>query len=132
MAMFEKLRDKSLNLAEAGVNKAKEVGEIAKLNLAIAAEEENIRKAYTEIGRLYYAATGASSPDPVYTQYFAKIGECKAKIELSKAKIAEVKADDKEEYKGTIHTTEAADAFIPPDTTPGGDYPPEESVNIDV
>lgn len=93
MAMFEKFRDKAMNLAEVGMNKAKEVGEITKLNLAVASEEESIRKAYIEIGKLYYASN-AINPDPVYAEYCMKIGEYKAKIELNKAKIAEIKAQD--------------------------------------
>ena len=93
MAMFEKFRDKAMNLAEAGMSKAKEVGEIAKLNLAIASEEENIKKAYIEIGKLYYAAKSLN-PDPEYAEFCVKIGEGKAKIDLNKAKIAQIKADD--------------------------------------
>lgn len=110
MAMFEKFRDKAMNLAEAGMSKAKEVGEITKLNLANASEEENIKKAYTEIGKLYYTAT-ASNPEPAYADLFQKIGEAKAKIELNKAKIAEIKADDEKDPAAPA----SADVEVPPE-----------------
>ncbi len=120
--MFERLRDKALNLAEAGVSKAKEVGEIAKLNIAIAAEEESIKKAYIEIGRLHYAEAG-NNPAPAYAEYFAKIGECKAKIEFNKVKIAELKADDNKEDVQPVCT---ADATPPPAAAPAADPQTED------
>ncbi len=120
MAMFEKFRDKAMNLAEVGMNKAKEVGEIAKLNLAIAAEEENIKKAYIEIGKLYYAAN-AINPDPAYAEFCLKVGECKTKIDLNKAKIAEIKADDDKDAKCTCG---CMDAEVAPGVNT--EVPPEE------
>ncbi len=93
MALFEKFRDKAMNLAGAGMSKAMEVGEIAKLNLANASEEENIKKAYMEIGKRVYEATSAA-PDAAYADQFQKIAEARARIAEAKARIAELKADD--------------------------------------
>jgi hypothetical protein len=112
--MFEKFRDKALNLAEVGMSKAKEVGEIAKLNLAIASEEENIKKAYIEIGKLYYAAK-ALNPDPEYAEFCLKNGECKAKIDLNKAKIAQIKADDQTCSCCDAEAAPGVDAEVPPE-----------------
>jgi len=126
MAMFEKFRDKAMNLAEVGMTKAREVGEIAKLNLANASEEEYIKKAYIEIGKLYYTAN-CLSPDPGYAEFCMKIGECKAKIELNKAKIAEIKADDDGTDKEAKCSCGCDDVFIPPDITTDTQIPPEES-----
>ena len=114
MAMFEKFRDKAMNLAEAGMSKAKEMGEITKLNLANASEEENIRKAYLEIGRMYYAAH-CLEPDPAYAEFCVKISECKSRIEMNKAKIAAVRMEGSEK-------TEACDCCceeeVPPEEEP--------------
>lgn len=118
MAMFEKFRDKAMNLAEVGVNKAREVGEIAKLNLAIASEEENIKKAYIEIGKLYYAAKSLN-PDPEYTEFCLKIGESRVKIDQNRVKIAELKADDKD-----VKCSCCVDAEVAPGVT--AEVPPEE------
>lgn len=112
MAMFEKFMDKAMNLAEAGMSKAKEVGEITKLNLENTSEEENIKKAYLEIGKLYYTQNSAN-PDPAYAQMFTKIGDSKAKINANKAKIAQIKADD--EVKDAGCSCGCTNAEVPPE-----------------
>ena len=91
MATFEELRDRALDLAQAGVAKAKELTDIAKINLANSAEEDAIKKAYAEIGKLYYAERGMA-PDEAYVVLCQKITDSKAKIEENKAKIAAMKA----------------------------------------
>ena len=111
-SMFEKFMDKAISLAEVGVNKAKEVGEVAKLNLNIVSEEENIKKAYIEIGKLYYAGNSLN-PDPAYAEFCKKIGESKVKIELNKTKIAEIKADDDD--KNTNCSCCCVDVEVPPE-----------------
>lgn len=121
MAFFDKLRDKALDLAEAGVSKAKEVGEIAKLNLAIASEEDGIRKAYTEIGRLYYAAN-EHSPEPAYAEIFNRIEEAREKIELNKAKIVDLKAAGAQESDSFYSPSEASASV-------SDDVPPEEPID---
>ena len=62
MAFFDNLKekaaglaDKAKELADTGVSKAKELSEISKLKLQNANERDAIRKAYLEIGKLYYA-----------------------------------------------------------------------------
>ena len=91
MATFEELRDRALDLAQAGVAKAKELTDIAKLNLANSAEEDAIKKAYVEIGKLYYAERGMA-PDEAYVALCQKITDSKAKIAENKAKIAAMKS----------------------------------------
>ena len=53
MTSFEDLRAKALDLAQAGAAKAKELTDIAKLNIANSSEEDTIRKAYIDLGKLY-------------------------------------------------------------------------------
>lgn len=91
MTSFEEIRDRALDLAQAGVAKAKELTDIAKLNIASTAEEESIRKAYIELGKLYYAERGMA-PEGAYVTLCEKITECKTHIEENKAKISEMRA----------------------------------------
>lgn len=111
MAFFDELRDRAVDLGRAGVAKSKQLAEIGKLNLNNAGEEDAIRRAYTEIGKLYYAERGMA-PEAAYVALCEKITAGKINIEENKARIAELKAE------GNV-----SDADIPPVET---DVPPEE------
>lgn len=88
---FDSLKDKAKDLAQTGVSKSKQLGEIAKLNLANVAEEDAIRKAYIEIGKLYYAERGMA-PEPAYAALCEKITAAKVNIEENKNRVEELKA----------------------------------------
>ena len=111
MAFFDELKDKAMDLGRAGVAKSRQLAEIAKLNLANSAEEDAIKKAYIEIGKLYYAERGMA-PEAAYVALCEKITASKVTIEENKSRIAELKAED-----------DLADADVPPVDT---DIPPEE------
>lgn len=89
---FDALKDRARDLAQTGVSKSKQIGEIAKLNLANVGEEENIRKAYIEIGKLYYAERGMA-PEPAYAALCEKITASKVTIEENKNRVEELKAE---------------------------------------
>lgn len=89
---FDSLKDKAGDLAQTGVSKAKQIGEIAKLNLANVGEEDTIRKAYIEIGKLYYAERGMA-PEAAYTALCEKITAAKVNIEENRNRIEELKAE---------------------------------------
>lgn len=59
----------SKHLAETSIATSKRLAEIAKLKTSNLAEEGSIKKAYAELGRLYYAEHGntpeAPTPPPV-------------------------------------------------------------------
>ena len=82
---------KGKELTDAGVAKAKELAEITKLRVDSASEQEAIKKAYLEIGKLYYAERGAA-PEAPYTALCEKIAASKAKIEYNQERIADIKA----------------------------------------
>lgn len=109
MAMFdfEALKDKAKDLAQTGVNKSKQLGEIAKLNLANVSEEDAIRKAYIEIGKLYYAERGMA-PEPAYAALCEKITASKVAIEENKNRVEELKAED---AIGEIDVTPVAESL---------------------
>ena len=87
---FESLKDKATDLAQAGVAQSKRLAEIAKLKTANMAEEDAIKKAYLEIGKLYYAEQGAA-PDGAYAAVCERITASKAVIETNNERIAELK-----------------------------------------
>lgn len=82
---------KGKELTDAGVAKAKELKEIGKLKVENASEQEAIKKAYIEIGRLYYAEH-AGEPEEAYAGLCDKITAAKAKIEYNLERIADIKA----------------------------------------
>ena len=90
MAFFDELRDKTMDLAQAGMAKSRQLMDIAKLNLANTSEEDAIKKAYIEIGKLYYAERGMA-PEGAYVTLCEKITAAKQRLEENKAKIAEIK-----------------------------------------
>ena len=76
---FENLKDRATEMAQAGVAQSKRLAEIAKLKTANMAEEDAIKKAYIEIGKLYYAEQGAS-PDGAFVAACERITASKAAI----------------------------------------------------
>lgn len=88
---FEDIMNRVTDLAQAGAAKARELAEIGKLKVNNAAEEDAIRKAYLEIGKLYYAER-ALAPEAPYASLCAKIAASKEKIEYNNQKIADIKA----------------------------------------
>ncbi len=48
MEFFNNLKDRAMDLAQSGVSKSKQLGEIAKLYLNNVTEEDAIRKAYRD------------------------------------------------------------------------------------
>ncbi|WP_201757384.1 serine proteinase [Colidextribacter sp. OB.20] len=105
---FESLKDKATDLAQAGVAQSKRLAEIAKLKTANMAEEDAIKKAYLEIGKLYYAEQGAA-PDGAYAAVCERITASKAVIETNNERIAELKQPgDPAEEAEPVETVEAA------------------------
>ena len=68
------------------------MGELAKLGMENVSEEENIHKAYAEIGKRYVSLHGGS-PEEGYEGFFRSIDEAKKKIEQNKIKMAQLKKD---------------------------------------
>ena len=111
---FESLKDRATDLAQAGVAQSKRLAEIAKLKTANMAEEDAIKKAYIEIGKLYYAEQGAT-PDGAFAAACEKITASKAVIETNNERIAELKQPgDPEPVVEAEVEAEAAEAEAEP------------------
>ena len=82
---------KARELADTGAAKAKELSEIGKLKVQNSTEQEAIRKAYSELGKLYYAERG-SAPEAAYVDLCQRITDALARISYNNECIAEIKA----------------------------------------
>lgn len=90
MAFLDKLGKKIGSAAGATANKAKEMAEITKLNSRRAAEEKQIEKYYTEIGKTVFELDKDNPESPV-AELCAKIIFCQKNIEEFKQKVEEIK-----------------------------------------
>ena len=107
MAFIDELRDKAADLGRAGMAKSKQLMEITKLSLNNSGEEDAIRKAYLEIGKLYYAERG-SAPEPAYAALCQRITDAKINIEENKARIAQLKQEGKLSEEDVFQATSQA------------------------
>ena len=82
---------KAKELADAGVAKAKELSEIGKLKVQNSTEQEAIRKAYFNLGKLYYAEHG-SAPEAACAELCQSITDSLARISYNNERIADIKA----------------------------------------
>lgn len=113
---FETLKDRATDLAQAGVAQSKRLAEIAKLKTANMAEEDAIKKAYIEIGRLYYAEKGAT-PDGAFAAACEKITASRAVIETNNERIAELKQPGDPEPEVEVEA-EAVEVEAAPEAAP--------------
>ena len=88
---FESLKAKARELTNTGVSKAKELTEIGKLKVQNVSEQDEIRKAYMAMGKLYYEKYGMD-PGPDFEEQCKKISDSMAKIEYNNERIADIKA----------------------------------------
>lgn len=75
---------------EHGAERAKAYGSIAKLTLEISGDTEELRRAYTEIGKLYFEQA-RENPEGFFAPLFEKVEEINARIHSNEDAIAELK-----------------------------------------
>ena len=92
---FEAFKGMAVEGAQTAVKKTKQMAAIAKANLAIRAEEEKIKKAQMELGKLYYKDyIVGEEPDPAeYNPWCEKISESKIAIEDLKITIEDLRSN---------------------------------------
>ena len=110
MGFFDNLKGKATDLAQAGVAQSKRLAEIAKLKTANLGEEDTIKKAYIELGKLYYAEKGLS-PEGAYAAACEKITAAKAAIEANNDRIAELKVKE-EAAEPEVEVVAEAEAIV--------------------
>lgn len=119
MEFFDTVKDRAVDLAQTGVAKSKQLAEIAKLKLANMGEEDSVKKAYIEIGKLYYAERGMT-PDAAYAALCEKVTAAKVNIEENKVRIEELRKEGNitADEEPVIVPAEAETPAAPTDDTP--------------
>ncbi len=78
------------NVAQSGVNRSKQLAEVARLRAANHSEEAAIKRAYIEIGKLYYAEHG-DAPEGAYVALCSRISKSRDVIQRNLSQIEEMK-----------------------------------------
>lgn len=89
-------------LYEHGAERAKSYGAIAKLSLEISGDTEELRRAYTEIGKLYFEQA-RENPEGFFAPLFAQVEEINARVHANEDAINEIKAQIEAENEADIN-----------------------------
>ena len=127
MGFSDNLTEIATDLAQSVAATSKRLAEIAKLTASNLAEEGGIKKAYVELGKLYYAEHGAT-PEAGYAAACEKISAAKAAIQANNDRIAQLKAEAKAdgEVIDENEVQEAVEAEIVAEETAGADEAPAQ------
>ena len=110
MAFFDELAKKIGDVADMAVDKAKDLTEVGRLNMAISSEERQLQSWYAEIGKAIYEQDKDNTESP-YVEQCVKIQAALDRIETLKLQLAEVKEngynepidiEPKEAKEGTV------------------------------
>lgn len=98
MALFDSIdtiREKAADAAQAAAKKTKQLAEIAKSNVSIYSEEDKIKKAQQELGKLYYRdyVVGEEMDTAEYLPWCQQIDESKQTIADLRDYIDELKRE---------------------------------------
>jgi len=98
MNSIENIRGRAAEAAQAAAKKTKKLAEIAKANLSIYSEEDKIKKAQAELGKLYYRdyVVGEEMDQAEYLPWCQKIDEAKQTIADLRDYIEELKNEQVE------------------------------------
>ena len=93
---FEAAKNLDMEAAQTAAAKAKELAAVAKANISIYAEEDKVKKAEIELGKLYYRdyAVGEELDSAEYLPWCQKIDESKKAIAELKDFIASLREDE--------------------------------------
>ena len=93
---FETAKNLAMEAAQTAAAKAKELAAVAKANISIYAEEDKVKKAEIELGKLYYRdyAVGEELDSAEYLPWCQKIDESKKAIAELKDYIASVRTEE--------------------------------------
>lgn len=93
---FDEFKDKAVEAAQIAAQKARDLAAIAKAKVSIVAEEDKIRKAQTELGKLYYRdyVLGEDMDSAEYLPWCDRITASRAVIEDLKDLIDEIRTGE--------------------------------------
>ena len=88
MAEWKELGNKAKNLTLAGLGKARDLGQSAKLNLDNVSEEENRKRIYVEIGKRFVSEHAMRLKNDTF---YRQLEEVEGRIEANKARLNQLK-----------------------------------------
>ena len=114
-AFATKAAGKAKDLASVAAAKTKQVGRVAKLNMEVSSQKDIVKKAYAELGRLYYEAHH-DAPEEALSGLCGQIDGAMAAIASLEEEIARVKeeAGEDADFESVVDQT-AAEAAAEPD-----------------
>ena len=123
MDSIDSIREKATEAAQVAAKKTKKLAEIAKANLSIYQEEDKIKKAQTELGKLYYRdyVVGEEMDGAEYLPWCQKIDESKQTIADLRDYIDELKAEQ------VVEEDQEAVEEVPAEEVPVEEAPAEEA-----
>lgn len=137
MAFFDSidsLREKATEAAQIAARKTKKLAEIAKANVSIYSEEDKIKKAEMELGKLYYRdyAVGEEMDAAEYLPWCRKIDEAKQTIADLQDYIEELKAEQVQMENATDADIDDVTEADFADVEPQEPDQPEETPDIQI
>lgn len=123
---FDSLYEKATEAAQYAAKKTKKLAEIAKANLSIYAEEDKIKKAQLELGKLYYRdyVLGEEQDEAEYLPWCKRIDESKQTIADMRDYLDELKAERVEMEQDVVDVDDAPEADAAPEA-PAEEAPEE-------
>ena len=120
---FETIRGFAANAAQSAAGKTKKIASIAKANFSILAEEDKVKKAQLELGKVYYKnfISGEEGDLAEYLPLCEKITASLKIIEDLKAQIAEARGAAAEAAEDDFTIEE-----VPAEEAPAEEAPAEE------
>ena len=131
---FEAAKNFAVNAAQTAAQKAKVLAAIAKTNVSIYAEEDKIKKAEAQLGKLYYRdyAVGEEMDNAEYLPWCQKIDESKKAIAELKEFIASLREEEESAEEEAAPTDDDFEIVVADDEpkaaeTPAAEAPAEEA-----
>ena len=131
---FESVKKFAVDAAQTATQKAKILAAVAKANVSIYAEEDKIRKAEAQLGKLYYRdyAVGEEMDTAEYLPWCQKIDESKKAIADLKDYIASLRTEEEPAEAEDAPTDDDFEIVVADDEpkaaeTPAAEAPAEEA-----
>ncbi len=114
------------SVANAAVSKTKTMASVGRVKLAVSQEEDKLKKAYTELGRLFYRDYTASVEADMeeYLPWCSRAKEAKARIQQLTEEMEAIQAQSET-------GTKTGNAAETPDTAPEAPEAPESGETAD-
>lgn len=134
---FDSICEKASEAAQVAAKKTKKLAEIAKINVSIYSEEDKIKKAQLELGKLYYRdyVVGDEMDQAEYLPWCKRIDESKQTIADLRDYVEELKAEqvqmDETDVPAVVPTEIVTDEdFIDAETVEAGEDDDEMEIEI--